>query len=353
MNLSNEIKALCLHLLSKSNEENLKEVCIEIKNTFSISKDTNQQKSFIIWLLKSWSFSSSNKHSQTFGFGCHGNLETHDVCQIVEILNIEDDFVQVLFLLPESKKYKLVNHLCEKFNKAPQNHHQLRQALIKYTFTEYCPNFIASCTLNYCSKNVQLFFNNLTSILELTANHDQGESLIYLLIGLDCLLDDQEKTNAVKLDPYNTGSFIKRDILRIEQYKRSCASKLDSNISQAVGQIKSSPNFDVTIERFVNTLITVLTSNDNVIVQCDHEQILVSVAMKLRCHRQERESSFSGTIQSCLALLLRSYSGEEMELLTFICCEASSEEIGDLATTANDYSPWKYLSNGVQLSNTA
>ena len=182
---------------------------------------------------------------------------------------------QVLFLLPEAKKYKLVKRLCEQFNATPQNHQQLRQTFIKFAFTEYCPNFVASCTSNYCSKSVQLFFDNLTSILELTAHYDNGASTIYLLIGLDCILDDQIKTDSVKLDPYNSGSFIKRDILRIKQYKRLCDGKPDSNITKVVGQIKSSPNFDMLIEKFMNTLIAVLTSNDDKVIHSDHEQIMV------------------------------------------------------------------------------
>jgi len=226
-------------------------------------------------------------------------------------------------------------------------HENLGHALFRQSLQEYCPNFVTTCLYQYDYKTVAHFSESfsiiLNFILKMPAIFITSDYVSSILIALDCMIPNfsvaETEEEKLRLNEYSVGKHMKRDCLQVSFYQRKCANIKAQRLSNKDlwQRFSSCPNFLQALADLVHVFkMFLLNVEISTASPCKEESLLVDVSMKFKLLLGERfvqehnKEMLLSDIKQCLRLMEKQM---DSDLLSFVCREASTEEIRDLKKT--------------------
>ena len=167
------------------------------------------------------------------------------------------------------------------------------------------------------------------------------EFLAPILIALDCMppnLSTANEGEQLKLDEYSLRRHLKRDSLQVNFYQHKCKNpnvqKL--NNKDLWQRLSGCSSYLQVLADLVHVFMVVLENMETSVISPSMESLFVNVSMKFKLLLdenavQEHSKELLEDLKYCLRLLEKQ---NDSDLLSFVCGEASSEEIRDLKKTS-------------------
>ncbi|XP_057317709.1 uncharacterized protein LOC130662837 [Hydractinia symbiolongicarpus] len=328
-----------VHYLSIDATDCVNDTCDEIKRNLTTKKQWN---TFIISMIQCWLQTVNNGYSEIkFTLGEKCKITSSIVVSVVEMLKCEKDFCQILLLLPEQIKNKLLEDLCKVLQ--TKKHKRFTKALAKETFTTHSQNIMYTCH-EVDSSGIHAFYKNVLYVNNVASSLLPDEVCCYLFYLLDNLLESLKHSStqvlkSLELDKYGDNSYPCVSLLnKVDDMEvRKIKTILETTNTRPLEEIKGDKLCsDISFIRFMTKILLTLHNSleelkNGEIIEADLSDTIIKVVMKLRTYLfilNDMKSKLDDYIilSEILADVLKLCSAvfSNNNLVKYVCCDETN-----------------------------